>query len=166
MKKKILGISAFFHDSAAAIIVDKEIIAAAQEERFTRVKFDSSFPRNAIKYCLNEANLNISDIDEVVYFENTHLKFDRIFAIYTRYLPRSFFQFSKAIFSWFSEKLFLEKNIKKELGWKKDIKKISHHLSHASSAFYPSPFNDAAIIILDSVGEWACTSIGHGKKIK
>jgi len=163
-KKKILGISAFFHDSAAAIIIDKEIIAAAQEERFSRVKFDSSFPKNAIKYCLNQANLTISDIDEIVYFENTYLKFDRIFSNYTNYLPKSFFQFSNAIFSWFSEKLFLEKNIKKELGWKKEIKKISHHLSHAASAFYPSPFEDAAIIILDSVGEWACTSIGYGNK--
>ncbi len=163
-KKKILGISAFFHDSAAAIIVDKEIIAAAQEERFSRVKFDSSFPKNAIKYCLNQANLTISDIDEIVYFENTYLKFDRIFSNYTNYLPKSFFQFSNAIFSWFSEKLFLEKNIKKELGWKKEIKKTSHHLSHAASAFYPSPFEDAAIIILDSVGEWACTSIGYGNK--
>lgn len=163
-KKKILGISAFFHDSAAAIIVDKEIIAAAQEERFSRVKFDSSFPKNAIKYCLKQANLAISDIDEIVYFENTYLKFDRIFSNYTNYLPKSFFQFSNAILSWFSEKLFLEKNIKKELGWKKEIKKTSHHLSHAASAFYPSPFEDAAIIILDSVGEWACTSIGYGSK--
>ena len=96
-KKKILGISAFFHDSAAAIIIDKEIIAAAQEERFSRVKFDSSFPKNAIKYCLNQANLTISDIDEIVYFENTYLKFDRIFSNYTNYLPKSFFQFSNAI---------------------------------------------------------------------
>tara|TARA_B100000575_G_scaffold294018_1_gene307584 strand:+ start:3174 stop:4982 length:1809 start_codon:yes stop_codon:yes gene_type:complete len=166
MGKKILGISAFFHDSAAALVINKKIVAAAQEERFTRIKFDPSFPRNAVKYCLKEANLKLSDIDEIVYFENSHLKFDRIFSTYIRYLPKSFSQFINAIFSWFSEKLFLETNIKKELGWKKAIKKVTHHFSHAASAFYPSPYDHAAIIVLDSVGEWACTSIGLGEKNK
>ena len=163
-EKKILGISAFFHDSAAALVIDKKIIAAAQEERFTRIKFDKSFPINSINYCLKQANLELSDIDEVVYFENSFLKFDRILSTYIRFLPQSFFQFINAMFSWFSEKLYLEKNIKKELGWKKNIKIVSHHLSHSASAFYPSPYDSAAIIIFDSVGEWACTSIGHGEK--
>ncbi len=166
MGKKILGISAFFHDSSAVLIVDKKIIAAAQEERFSRIKSDKNFPMNSIKYCLKEANLNILDIDEIVFFENSHLKFDRIFSIYNRYLPKSFFQFINAMFSWLSGKLFLEKNIKKELEWKKEIKKVSYSLSHAASAFYPSPYSNAAIIILNSVGEWACTSIGYGEKNK
>ena len=119
MEKKILGISAFFHDSAAALIIDKKIIAAAQEERFSRIKFDKSFPTNSINYCLKQANLELSDIDEVVYFENSFLKFDRIFSTYIRFLPKSFFQFINAMISWFSEKLYLEQNIKKFLGWKK-----------------------------------------------
>ena len=121
-EKKILGISAFFHDSAAALVIDKKIIAAAQEERFSRIKFDKSFPINSINYCLKQANLELSDIDEVVYFENSFLKFDRILSTYIRFLPQSFFQFINAMFSWFSEKLYLEKNIRKKLGWKKKNK--------------------------------------------
>ena len=112
----ILGISAFYHDSAAALVKNGEIIAAVQEERFTRVKFDANFPKNSISYCLREANLKISDIDEVVFFENSHLKFDRILSIYTKYLPHSFTQLIKALYIWFSQKLYLEKKIAKELG--------------------------------------------------
>jgi len=162
----ILGISAFYHDSSAALIQDGKIIAAVQEERFTRIKFDSSYPINSINYCLNVADINIQDVNEVVYFEKNHLKFDRILKTYFKYLPKSFFQFAKAINLWLKEKNYIEKELSSHLNWKKNIKSFTHHESHAASAFYPSPYEDAAILTLDGVGEWTCTSIAHGQKNK
>tara|TARA_Y100000590_G_scaffold456771_1_gene608042 strand:- start:3163 stop:4980 length:1818 start_codon:yes stop_codon:yes gene_type:complete len=159
----ILGISAFYHDSSATIIKDGKIIAAVQEERFTRIKFDSSYPLNSINYCLESANIKVSQLDEIVYFENNHLKFDRILKTYFRFLPKSIPQFYKAMRLWFSEKLYIENNISKHLKWNKDIKSFSHHESHAASAFFPSPYKEAAILTLDGVGEWTCTSIGYGE---
>ena len=159
----ILGISAFYHDSSATLIKDGDIIAAAQEERFTRIKFDSSFPINSINYCLREANIEVNQISEITYFEKNSLKFDRIIKTYFRFLPKSFFQFYKALNIWFNEKLYIEKSISENLKWYKKIQSFSHHESHAASAFFPSPFDNAAILTLDGVGEWTCTSIGYGK---
>lgn len=162
----ILGISAFYHDSSATLIQDGKIIAAVQEERFTRIKFDSSYPINSINYCLNVANIKIEDVNEVVYFEKNHLKFDRILKTYFKYLPKSLFQFSKAINLWLNEKLYIDKELANHLNWKQNVKSFTHHESHAASAFYPSPYEDAAILTLDGVGEWTCTSIAYGKKNK
>jgi|TARA_B100001971_G_C18231036_1_gene563918 carbamoyltransferase len=162
----ILGISAFYHDSSAAIIKDGKIIAAVQEERFSRTKFDSSYPKQSIDYCLQEAKINISDLSNIVYFENTHLKFDRILKTYFKFLPKSFSQFVKALELWLSEKIYIEKKISEHLGWNKKLISYNHHQSHAASAFYPSPFKESAILTLDGVGEWTCTSIGFGKDNK
>ena len=159
----ILGISAFYHDSSATLIKNGEIIAAAQEERFTRIKFDSSYPINCINYCLEEAKIEVHQISEIIYFEKNSLKFDRIIKTYFRFLPKSFFQYYKALNLWFNEKLYIEQSISDHLKWNKKINSFSHHESHAASAFFPSPFNDAAILTLDGVGEWTCTSIGYGK---
>lgn len=163
MKKiYILGISAFYHDSAAAVICNGEIIAAAQEERFTRKKADASFPINAINFCLDYANIKISDIDEVVFYDKPILKFDRILASYLHTAPLGIRSFFKAIPLWLREKLWVEDQIKKDLKYDKDILFTQHHQSHAASAFYPSPFDEAAVLTVDGAGEWTTTAISYG----
>ena len=166
----ILGISAFYHDSAAALIQDGEISAAAQEERFTRKKHDERFPKNAINYVLQEGKLNLNDIDYVVFFEKPFLKFERLLETYLAFAPKGFKSFSLAMPVWLREKLFQKKylfDLLQELDSNfVDIKKIKfseHHYSHAASAFYPSPFEEAIILTLDGVGEWATTTLAHGK---
>ena len=163
MKKiYILGISAFYHDSAAAVICNGEIIAAAQEERFTRKKADASFPINAINFCLSYANIEISDIAEVVFYDKPILKFDRILASYLHTAPLGIRSFLKAIPLWLREKLWVEDQIKKDLEYDKEILFTQHHQSHAASAFYPSPFEEAAILTVDGAGEWTTTAISYG----
>ncbi len=168
---KILGISAFYHDSAAAIIFDDNIVAAAQEERFTRIKHNPSFPFQSIKYCLNEAKIELTDVDYIVFFEKPLLKFHRLFKTYFSFAPRGFETFTKAMPIWIKEKLLqknlLYKNLKKinnKFSNKNKIKFSTHHLSHAASAFFPSPFKDAVILTLDGVGEWATSTIGLGNQ--
>ena len=169
----ILGISAFYHDSAAAIIKDGEIIAAAQEERFTRKKHDSGFPKNAIKFLLSEVNFKLNEIDNIVFFEKPFLKFERLLETYMAFAPKGFKSFALAMPIWLREKLFQKKflfDLLKQLdkGFT-DIEKIKfseHHFSHAASAFYPSPFKEAVILTLDGVGEWATTTIAIGKENK
>lgn len=171
----ILGISAYYHDSAAAIVTDGEIIAAAQEERFTRTKNDKNFPAEAIKYCLSEAGKSIDELDAIVFYDKSFLKFERLIETYYSFAPRGIFSFFKSIPTWLNEKIFIKQNIRKEL--KKiqhyDPKKLNllfteHHLSHAASAFFPSGFEEAAILTIDGVGEWATTTIckGKGNKIE
>lgn len=166
-KTYILGISAFYHDSAAAVLCNGEIITAAQEERFTRKKADASFPIEAIKFCLNYAGIKISDINEIVFYDKPILKFDRILASYLHTAPLGIRSFLKAIPLWLREKLWIEDQIKKDLMYEKDILFTQHHQSHAASAFYPSPFNEAAILTVDGAGEWATTavSLGNGNKL-
>ena len=166
----ILGISAFYHDSAAALIQDGEIIAAAQEERFSRIKHDERFPQNAIKYVLEEGNVKLDQIDYVVFFEKPFLKFERLLETYLAFAPNGFQSFSAAMPIWLREKLFQKKFLFEKLQQHdenfQDIKKINfseHHYSHAASAFYPSPFDEALILTLDGVGEWATTTVAHGK---
>jgi len=166
----ILGISAFYHDSAATLIQDGEIIAAAQEERFSRVKHDSRFPKNAINYVLEEGKVELNNIDYIVFFEKPFLKFERLLETYLAFAPRGFKSFSLAMPLWLREKLFQKKLIFDLLHEQDpnftDIKKIKfseHHFSHAASAFYPSPFEEAIILTLDGVGEWATTTVAHGK---
>src|SRR3990167_4605009 len=139
----ILGISAFYHDSAAALIMDGKIVAAAQEERFTRIKNDASFPVRAIEYCLAEGSIQIKDVDHVSFYEDTHLKFDRIVSTYIQYLPKSFLAFYRAMSHWLSEKIDLEKEMYHFMGYEGKHSSVPHHLSHAASAFYPSPFERA-----------------------
>ncbi len=167
----ILGISAFYHDSAAALVVDGEIISAAQEERFSRKKHDPSYPHNAIKFVLNHSNLKLSEIDYIVFFEKPFLKFERLLETYLAFAPKGFASFSMSMPIWLKEKLFQKKFLFEKLkehdeGFK-DINKIyfsEHHFSHAASAFYPSPFKEAVILILDGVGEWATTTVAVGKE--
>ena len=169
----ILGISAFYHDSAAAIIINGKIIAAAQEERFSRKKHDSRYPFNAIKYVLNEANLNLNDLDHIVFFEKPFLKFERLLETYMAFAPKGFKSFSLSMPIWLREKLFQKKFLFDNLRLQdKNFKKIDkikfseHHYSHAASAFYPSPFEEAIVLTLDGVGEWATTTVAIGKKNK
>ncbi len=170
--KTVLGISAFYHDSAAALIQNGEIIAAAQEERFTRIKHDSSFPINSIKYVLSELKTKKIDLDYVVFYEKPFLKFERLLETYVAKAPRGFNSFKTSMPIWLREKLFQKSFLTKEL--KKIIKNFTekklyfseHHLSHASSAFYPSPYDEAIILTLDGVGEWATTTISIGKENK
>jgi len=169
----ILGISAFYHDSSASLINDGEIISAVQEERFTRIKHDSSFPTKSIEYILKESNLRLSEIESIVYYEKPFLKFERLLETFIAFAPRGFKSFSSAMPVWLREKLFQKDDIFRKL--KKidesfeDIEKIKfseHHMSHAASAYYPSPFNKALILTLDGVGEWATTTVGVGNKNK
>ena len=172
----ILGISAFYHDSAACIISNGDIIAAAQEERFTRKKHDPSFPVNAIKYCLKEAKIENKDIKNVVFYEKPFLKFERLLETYLSFAPKGFKSFALSLPIWLKEKLFQKSLIIKELNkclgdktnWNEILLFSEHHLSHAASAFYPSPFEKAAILTLDGVGEWTTSSfgIGNGKNIE
>jgi carbamoyltransferase len=166
----ILGISAFYHDSAAALIQDGSIVSAVQEERFSRKKHDERFPKNAIKHVLAEGKITLSEIDYVVFFEKPFLKFERLLETYLAFAPKGFRSFSLAMPIWLREKLFQKKylfDLLQELDENfKNIKKIKfseHHYSHAASAFYPSPFEEAIILTLDGVGEWATTTVAHGK---
>ena len=166
----ILGISAFYHDSAACILKDGEIIAAAQEERFTRKKHDPSYPHNAIKFVLDYANLKLNEVDKIVFFEKPFLKFERLLETYVAFAPKGFVSFSKAMPLWIKEKLFQKNYLFNKLkehdkNYKSDenIFFSDHHLSHAASAFYPSPFEEAVVLTADGVGEWATTTVAVGK---
>lgn len=167
---KILGISAFYHDSAAALIIDGKIVAAAQEERFTRKKQDASFPVNAVKFCLDFAGIKLEELDSIAFYDKPLLKFERLLETYYAFAPSGFVSFHKAVPVWLREKLFHKREIRnglKEISDSKQAKKIpirfpDHHLSHAASAFYPSPFEEAAILTIDGVGEWSTASIGKG----
>jgi carbamoyltransferase len=163
----ILGISAFYHDSAAALIIDGEIIAAAQEERFTRIKHDFNFPENAIRYVLDEAGISYDELTAVAFYDKPMLKFERLLETYHAFAPKGLVNFIKAMPVWINEKLFMKKLIRKKTGQfgsaKIPILFPEHHLSHAASAYYPSPFDEAAILTIDGVGEWATTTISHGK---
>jgi carbamoyltransferase len=162
--RAILGISAFYHDSAAALVVDGRIIAAAQEERFTRVKHDSRFPAKAVGYCLKEAGITPADIDHVVFYEKPYLKFERLLETHLGVAPAGFGSFLKAMPLWIHEKLRLPGELSRGLGngYAKRYVFPEHHESHAASAFFPSPFEEAAILTIDGVGEWATATLGHG----
>ncbi len=169
----ILGISAFYHDSAAALVVDGEIVAAAQEERFSRKKHDPTYPFNAVNYVLSEGKLKLSEVDHIVFFEKPFLKFERLLETYMAFAPKGFKSFSLSMPLWLREKLFqkrfLFEKLQKHDEKFKDITKIKfseHHYSHAASAFYPSPFESAVVLTLDGVGEWATTTVSIGKKNK
>ena len=167
----ILGISAFYHDSAACLLKDGEIIAAAQEERFTRKKHDAGFPHHAILYCLKEASIAAKDVDSVVFYEKPFVKFERLLETYLAFAPKGFISFAKAMPVWIKDKLFQKSALIKELrstldvsvGWRERMLFSEHHLSHAASAYYPSPFDSAAVLTLDGVGEWTTTSLAIGK---
>jgi carbamoyltransferase len=166
---RILGISCFYHDSAAALVEDGRIVAAAQEERFTRKKHDDDFPKNAVRYCLEQGGIGASGIDHVVFYEKPFIKFERLIETYLMFAPRGFGSFLKAMPLWLKEKLFLKRLllenldlVEKHPDWRSKLLFSEHHLSHAASAFYPSPFEKAAILTMDGVGEWATTSTGIG----
>jgi carbamoyltransferase len=167
----ILGISAFYHDSAACLLKDGEIVAAAQEERFTRKKHDAGFPTHAIQYCLKEAGIAAKDIDNVVFYEKPFVKFERLLETYLAFAPKGFTSFAKAMPVWIKDKLFQKSALVKELqstldesvDWRERLLFSEHHLSHAASAYYPSPFESAAVLTLDGVGEWTTTSLAIGK---
>jgi len=171
---RILGISAFYHDSAAALLADGRIVAAAQEERFTRKKQDARFPAHAIAYCLEEGQCTISDVDHVVFYEKPFLKFERLLETYVGFAPRGYQSFAMAIPLWLREKLFQKDIIRRELqafapdfDWQNKLLFTEHHMSHAASAFYASPFQEAAVLTLDGVGEWCTTSsaVGRGNNL-
>ncbi|MDG2243550.1 MAG: carbamoyltransferase [Rhodospirillaceae bacterium] len=166
---RILGLSALYHDSAAALIVDGRVVAAAQEERFTRKKHDASLPTHSIQFCLDHANISPADIDVVAFYEKPFLKFERLLETYAAFAPRGFSSFRRAIPIWVKEKLFQKDNLIRylkafdaEVDWASKLIFSEHHLSHAASAFYPSPFENAAVLTMDGVGEWATTSLAHG----
>jgi carbamoyltransferase len=166
----ILGISAFYHDSAAALIADGRIVAAAQEERFTRKKHDSGFPHNAIRYCLAEAAIGLDDVEHVVFYDKPFLKFERLLETYLAFAPRGFRSFRMAIPLWLKEKLFQKRLLRQELqkfapdfDWERRLLFSEHHQSHAASAFFASPFAEAAVLTMDGVGEWATTSLAVGR---
>jgi carbamoyltransferase len=172
---RILGISALYHDSAAAAVVDGEVVAAAQEERFTRKKHDARFPRNAVAYCADHCGCKVSDFDAVVFYEKPLIKFERLLETYLSFAPRGFSSFRMAMPVWLREKLFQKRLLAKELqklapefDADKQLLFSEHHLSHAASAFYPSPFEEAAVLTMDGVGEWSTTSLalGRGKDLK
>ena len=166
---RILGVSAFYHDSAAALVDGGRIAAAAQEERFTRRKHDASYPRNAIAYCMEQAGIAPSDLDRVVFYDKPFLKFERLLETYVAFAPRGFRSFAMAIPLWVKEKLFQKdllrrrlKDLDADVDWSERLLFAEHHQSHAASAFYPSPFRDAVVLTMDGVGEWATTSVGIG----
>lgn len=166
----VLGISAWYHDAAAALVVDGDIVAAAQEERFTRVKHTADFPGQAIRYCLQEAGICLSEVDAVVFYDKPLLKFERLLETYFSFAPKGLKSFVKSMPVWIEEKLFLKRNIRKGLNAIEPIKSpkyellfSTHHQSHAASAFYPSPFEEATVLTIDGVGEWATATIAHGK---
>ena len=176
MQATILGISAYYHDSAAALLRDGEIVAAAQEERFSRKKHDARFPENAIRYCLDEAGISLADVDEVVFYDKPLVKFERLLETYLAYSPKGIRSFIAAMPIWLKEKLYLKSTLKRELASLGEIKKTElpkllfteHHQSHAASAFFPSPYKKAAVMCLDGVGEWSTTTVwvGDGNTLK
>ncbi|SVE46297.1 uncharacterized protein METZ01_LOCUS499151, partial [marine metagenome] len=159
----ILGISAYYHDSAACILKDGKIIAACQEERFTRKKHDHSFPSNAIQYCLKEAEINERELDYVAFYDKPFLKFERILETYLTFAPIGIKSFLKAMPLWIKKKIWIKELIRDELNYNGKIIFPEHHESHAASAFFPSPFEEAAFITMDGVGEWSTSSYGIGK---
>ena len=167
----ILGISAFYHDSAACLLKNGEIVAAAQEERFTRKKHDAGFPHYSIQYCLKEAGIPASQIDNVVFYEKPFLKFERLLETYLAFSPKGYTSFAKAMPLWIKDKLFqksalikeLKSTLSKDINWRERLLFSEHHLSHAASAYFPSPFESAAVLTLDGVGEWTTTSLAIGK---
>jgi carbamoyltransferase len=168
--RHILGISAFYHDSAAAIISDGKIVAAAQEERFTRIKHDAEFPKNAVEFCLKQLGITADQLGSVVFYEKPLLKLERLLETYLAYAPKGLRQFMKAVPVWCNQKLFIPREIDKGLGgnYKGPIHFCQHHESHAASAFFPSPFEEAAVLTIDGVGEWATTTwgVGRGNKLE
>ena len=169
----VVGISAFYHDAAAALVRDGEIVAAAQEERFTRKKHDSSFPRHALEYCLAEAGVGLEEVDLVAFYDKPFLKFERLLETYLAFAPRGFESFRMAIPIWLREKLFLKDLLHNQLrqhcpdfDWDERLVFSEHHLSHAASAFFPSPYASAAVLTLDGVGEWATSSLALGRDNK
>ncbi len=172
---KILGISAFYHDSAAALVVDGEIVAAAQEERFSRKKHDARFPQRSIAYCLGEARIAISEVDRIAFYDKPFLKFERLLETYLAFAPRGFNSFRMAMPIWLREKLFQKNLLKKQLAKHfpefdvdRELLFAEHHQSHAASAFFPSPFDEAVVLTMDGVGEWTTTSasIGRGSSLE
>jgi carbamoyltransferase len=171
----IIGLSAYYHDSAACLVIDGQVIAAAQEERFTRKKHDAGFPRHSIEYCLSEAGLQVAEIDYFVFYDKPFLKFERLLETYLAFAPRGFKSFVTSLPVWLKDKLFqksvisdaLKDNFGDAVDWSQRLLFSEHHLSHAASAFFPSPFEDAAVLTMDGVGEWATTSlaIGHGNEL-
>jgi len=171
----ILGISAYYHDSAAALIADGDILTAVQEERFSRKKHDARFPVNAIKYCLKENNIRLTDVDSVVFYDKPLVKFERLLETYLAYAPKGFRSFLAAMPIWLKEKLFLKTTLKRELAKLgacavPDLPQLlfaEHHQSHAASAFFPSPYEKASVLCLDGLGEWATTSVwlGDGNRL-
>ncbi len=166
----VLGISAFYHDSAAALVSDGRIVAAAQEERFSRKKHDAGFPDGAIAYCLAEAGITLADVDYVVFYEKPFLKFERLLETYVAFAPRGFRSFTAAVPLWIREKLFQKDLLRRKLqslcpdfDHEKQLLFTEHHLSHAASAFFPSPFEEAAVLTMDGVGEWPTTSVAIGR---
>ena len=162
----ILGLSAFYHDSAACLLQDGKIIAAAQEERFTRKKHDASFPKNAVEFCLKKGGIQVSDLDYVGFYDKPFIKFERILETYLGIAPKGIKQYLAAIPIWLKDKLWTRTNIRNKLGYSGTVLFAQHHESHAASAFFPSPFQEAAILTMDGVGEWATTSIASGKDNK
>ena len=167
---RVLGISAFYHDSAAALIEDGQIAAAAQEERFTRRKHDSGFPSNAIEFCLAHSGIGLDDVEYVAFYDKPFLKFERLLETYVAFAPRGFTSFRMAMPVWLREKLFQKDLLRKEFkafygdfDWKNRLLFAEHHQSHAASAFFPSPFRDAVVLTMDGVGEWATTSVALGE---
>ena len=167
---RVLGISAFYHDSAAALIEDGRLVGAAQEERFTRKKHDSGFPEKAVEFCLGRAGIKMADVDYVAFYDKPFLKFERLLETYLAYAPRGFTSFRMAMPLWLKEKLFQKTLLRDEMkkwqpdfDWQKRLLFGEHHQSHAASAFFPSPFEEAAVLTMDGVGEWATTSLGYGK---
>ena len=167
---RVLGLSAFYHDSAAALIENGRIVAAAQEERFSRKKADAGFPERAIRYCLEEAGVGLKDVDYVAFYDKPFLKFERLLETYVAFAPRGFTSFKMAIPVWLKEKLFQKALLRREIGkfdpdfdWKNRLLFAEHHLSHAASAFFASPFDEAVVLTMDGVGEWATTSVGIGR---
>src|SRR6267378_7592809 len=167
---RVLGISAFYHDSAAALIEDGELVGAAQEERFTRKKHDSGFPQNAVQFCLDRAGIRLGDVDYVAFYDKPFLKFERLLETYLAFAPRGFNSFRMAMPLWLKEKLFQKTLLRDEMkrwqpdfDWQKRLLFGEHHQSHAASAFFPSPYEEAAVLCMDGVGEWATTSLGWGQ---
>jgi carbamoyltransferase len=167
---RVLGISAYYHDSAAALVHDGRIVAAAQEERFTRKKHDSRFPTSAVAFCLAEAGIDLGDIDRIVFYDKPFLKFERLVETYVAFAPRGFKSFRMSIPVWLREKLFLKSLLRSELkkldkrgAWNGELLFSEHHLSHAASAFFPSPYDEAVVLTMDGVGEWATTSVAIGR---
>ena len=167
---RVLGISAFYHDSAAALIEDGQLVGAAQEERFTRKKHDSGFPQNAVQYCLDTAGIKLADVDYVAFYDKPFLKFERLLETYLAFAPRGFNSFRMAMPLWLKEKLFQKTLLRDEMkrwqpdfDWQKRLLFGEHHQSHAASAFFPSPYEEAAVLCMDGVGEWATTSLGWGQ---